>query len=79
MCYLRFVNVAADITGKGPQKSMYFRASNLELPSWLIDMRHKISHDQDLPNLESLRKAMEFLLKWLQVGINYKISIQFIM
>lgn len=53
--------------GKGPQKSMYFRASLLELPSWLIDMRHKISHDQDLPDLKSLRTAMECALEWLQV------------
>lgn len=58
---------------------MYLRASRLELPSWLIDMRHKISHDQDLPSLESLRKAMEFLLKWLQVRINCKLSINCIM
>lgn len=59
--------MTADVLGKGPQKSMYFRASRLELPSWLIDMRHKISHDQDLPKLQSLRTAMEFALEWLQV------------
>lgn len=53
--------------GKGPQKSMYFRASRIELPSWLIDMRHKISHDKDLPTLQSLQTAMEFALEWLQV------------
>lgn len=46
---------------------MYFRASCVELPSWLIDMRHKISHDKDLPTLQSLRVAMEFALEWLQV------------
>lgn len=50
---------------------MYYRASRLQLPSWLIDMRHKISHDQDLPTLKSLRAAMEFALEWLQV-INLK-------
>lgn len=48
---------------------MYFRASRLEIPPWLIDMRHKISHDQDLPTLESLRTASEFALKWLQVKL----------
>lgn len=53
---------------------MYYRASRLELPSWLIDMRHKISHDQDFPSLKSLRTAMEFLLTWLQVRINYVIK-----
>jgi len=46
---------------------MYYRASRLQLPSWLIDMRHKISHDQDLPTLKSLRAAIEFALEWLQV------------
>lgn len=65
--------MTADILGKGPQKSMYFRASRLELPSWLIDMRHKISHDQELPNLISLRTAMEFLLQWLQVKLVIRI------
>ncbi|VVC31397.1 Hypothetical protein CINCED_3A019295 [Cinara cedri] len=45
---------------------MYFRASRLDIPPWLIDMRHKISHDQDLPTLESLRAATEFALKWLK-------------
>jgi len=63
--------LTADIVGKGPQKSMYYRASRLQLPSWLIDMRHKISHDQDLPTLKSLRAAMEFALEWLQVGTIY--------
>lgn len=60
--------MTADVLRKGPQKSMYFRASCIELPSWLIDMRHKISHDQDLPTLKSLRTAMEFSLDWLQVS-----------
>ncbi|KAL4150064.1 hypothetical protein QTP88_003905 [Uroleucon formosanum] len=66
MAIMKFVNLTADISGKGPQKSMYYRASRLQLPSWLIDMRHKISHDQDLPTLKSLRAAMEFALEWLQ-------------
>lgn len=60
--------MTADVLGKGPQKSMYFRASCIELPSWLIDMRHQISHDQDLPTLKLLRTAMEFALEWLQVS-----------
>ncbi|XP_015379520.1 PREDICTED: uncharacterized protein LOC107173474 isoform X2 [Diuraphis noxia] len=67
MAIMKFVNLTADIIGKGPQKSMYYRASRLQLPSWLIDMRHKISHDQDLPTLKSLRVAMEFALEWLQI------------
>jgi len=66
MALMKFVNLTADVLGKGPQKSMYYRASCIELPSWLIDMRHKISHDQDLPSLKSLRTAMEFALEWLQ-------------
>lgn len=66
MAIMKFVNLTADVSGKGPQKSMYYRASRIELPSWLIDMRHKISHDQDLPSLESLRTAIEFTLEWLQ-------------
>ncbi|XP_026810744.1 uncharacterized protein LOC113552198 [Rhopalosiphum maidis] len=66
MAIMKFVNLTADVLGKGPQKSMYYRASRLELPSWLIDMRHKISHDQDLPSLKSLRAAMEFALDWLK-------------
>ncbi|XP_060879384.1 uncharacterized protein LOC132951605 [Metopolophium dirhodum] len=66
MALMKFVNLTADIFGKGPQKSMYYRASQLQLPSWLIDMRHKISHDQDLPTLKSLRAAIEFSLEWLQ-------------
>ncbi|CAI6367525.1 unnamed protein product [Macrosiphum euphorbiae] len=66
MAIMKFVNLTADIFGKGPQKSMYYRASQLQLPSWLIDMRHKISHDQDLPTLKALRAAMEFSLEWLQ-------------
>jgi len=63
--------------GKGPQKSMYYRASRVELPSWLIDMRHRISHDQDLPSINSLREAMEFALKWLEVRKSYKVRVVF--
>lgn len=34
-------------------------------------MRHKISHDRDLPTLKSLRTAMEFVLDWLKVRCYY--------
>ncbi|XP_050435781.1 uncharacterized protein LOC126842712 isoform X2 [Adelges cooleyi] len=66
MALMRFINVIADISGKGPQKSMYARAASIELPHWLINLRHKISHDQELPAIEELRAAIEFLLEWLQ-------------
>lgn len=55
--------------GKGAQKSLYARATSIELPTWLIDMRHKISHDQDLPSIKDLRAAVKFALEWLQVNI----------
>ncbi|XP_050536113.1 uncharacterized protein LOC126902665 [Daktulosphaira vitifoliae] len=67
MSVMRFVNLTADILGKGAQKSLYARASSIELPTWLIDLRHKISHDQDLPTLKDLRAAVKFALEWLQI------------
>lgn len=54
----------------GPQKSMYYRAARLDIPKWLVDMRHTISHAQDLPSLEYLRSAVGYILEWIFVRNN---------
>lgn len=64
--------MTSDILVPGPQKSMYLRAARLNIPKWLVDMRHTISHAQDLPNLESLRAAVGYILEWIFVRNNWR-------
>lgn len=54
----------------GPQRSIYYRASRLDIPKWVVDMRHTVSHAQDLPDLESLRSAVGYILEWIFVRNN---------
>ncbi|KAF0757208.1 Ribosomal biogenesis protein LAS1L [Aphis craccivora] len=62
---MKFINLTSDKMMPGPQRSIYYRASRLDIPKWVVDMRHTVSHAQDLPDLESLRSAVGYILEWI--------------
>lgn len=62
---MRFVNHMLDTeTAKG--SSLYQAAKNLDVPDWIIDLRHDTAHSNKLPSLELLREAATIGLQWLK-------------
>ncbi|XP_037971500.2 uncharacterized protein LOC105381277 [Plutella xylostella] len=61
---MRFVNHMLDKeTAKG--SSLYQAAKNLDIPEWIIDLRHDTAHNNSLPSIELLREATDISLDWL--------------
>lgn len=48
------------------RRTMYELASDLEMASVVVDLRHICSHGQDVPSLEMLRSSSQYCLEWLQ-------------
>lgn len=48
------------------RKTMYELASDLEIASVVVDLRHICSHGQDIPSLEMLRSSSQYCLEWLK-------------
>ncbi|CAG9566198.1 unnamed protein product [Danaus chrysippus] len=62
---MRFVNHMLDTqTAKG--QSLFQAAKNLNIPEWIIDMRHDTAHGNKLPQIELLREACTLSLVWLK-------------
>lgn len=62
---MRFVNHMLDTeTARG--SSLYQAAKNLDVPDWIIDLRHDTAHSNSLPSLELLREATTIGLQWLK-------------
>eukprot|EP00743_Colponemidia_sp_Colp-15_P005652 GILK01006077.1.p1 GENE.GILK01006077.1~~GILK01006077.1.p1 ORF type:complete len:572 (-),score=80.46 GILK01006077.1:205-1878(-) len=69
MILLRMVNGIVDQVQKGTHaQSISSLAQQLQLPSWLVDLRHEATHNQ-LPALPMLQFGAQQALQWL--SINY--------
>lgn len=66
---LRFVNLVTDPNGgaKTPS-SMMEAARKLNIPDWIVELRHEISHHHSLPKLSKVKEAMDVCWRWLQVN-----------
>lgn len=63
MCNIfRFLNLITDST---KYNSLYHTAQNLQIPQWIINIRHAVAHSKELPSLDLLREASQYALKWL--------------
>eukprot|EP00730_Choanoeca_flexa_P000450 TRINITY_DN10201_c0_g1_i2.p1 TRINITY_DN10201_c0_g1~~TRINITY_DN10201_c0_g1_i2.p1 ORF type:complete len:455 (+),score=57.70 TRINITY_DN10201_c0_g1_i2:1357-2721(+) len=62
---IRFVNGFADARQNGAQaRSVHGIAQSLNIPTWVVDIRHEAAHTQ-LPSLSLLREASAEALEWL--------------
>lgn len=50
--------------------TLYMKAAKLNIPEWIINLRHDAAHGISLPDLNLLRTATMFISKWLQVSIS---------
>ncbi|GLH13656.1 Uncharacterized protein GBIM_18184 [Gryllus bimaculatus] len=61
---MRFLNHVSNVA-KAVGDTMYSMASKLNIPNWLVLLRHDSAHSTNLPSLEVLRMAVNFALEWL--------------
>jgi ribosomal biogenesis protein LAS1 len=60
----KFVNYASSFTmARG---SMYFSANQLGIDSFLIDLRHTVSHGRHMPTLEVFRQSHLMCMRWIK-------------
>ncbi|KAL5290948.1 LAS1L family protein [Megaselia abdita] len=60
--------VSSTVQGRtgNTRRTMYELASDLEIASVIVDLRHISSHGQDIPSLEMLRSSSQYCLEWIQ-------------
>lgn len=63
---MRFINHITHV-GYTKQSTLYEIAKQLNIPEWIVNIRHEAAHGKDLPSLSALRIATNFLLTWLHV------------
>ena len=50
------------------QSTFYEVARERHIPSWLISLRHTLTHAQNIPDLKLLKEAIDTCLKWLKTA-----------
>ncbi|CCE61371.1 hypothetical protein TPHA_0A02910 [Tetrapisispora phaffii CBS 4417] len=66
MAIIRFVNGLLDPSQQSVFAiPLHVLAKKINLPSWLVDLRHCGTHERELVSLEMLRMACKESLKWL--------------
>jgi ribosomal biogenesis protein LAS1 len=68
MAVLRFLNHLST-RAKNKSDSLYGMAAKLQIPDWVVNIRHETSHSHNLPSLSILREAAHFCLDWIHVTI----------
>ena len=61
---MRFLNHISNI-GHTKQTSLFQIAKQLNIPEWIVDLRHDTAHGYELPSIGVLRIAINILLTWL--------------
>ncbi|KAI5706075.1 hypothetical protein M8J75_004603 [Diaphorina citri] len=64
---LIFLNMIAELEqGQGrSQSTLYYKAQGMDIPSWIVNLRHDAAHSSVLPPLHLLKSAAEFIFTWL--------------
>ncbi|XP_026473854.1 uncharacterized protein LOC113377676 [Ctenocephalides felis] len=62
MAIIRWLNLITDST---KYNTLYHTAQNLQIPDWIVSIRHEGAHSAELTSLTLLREASQYALKWL--------------
>ncbi|KPP73550.1 hypothetical protein Z043_107354 [Scleropages formosus] len=62
---VRFVNLITERRQKRIAISLRRIADKMNIPEWIVNMRHEITH-RNLPTLKWCRRGCKFVLEWLQ-------------
>lgn len=69
-------NESGDISTRMPMAQL---AGTINVPEWLVSLRHQISHGATIPSLEALRVSSTFIKGWLKVSNNKHLRMSFYM
>ncbi|XP_076643054.1 uncharacterized protein LOC143353532 isoform X2 [Halictus rubicundus] len=61
---MRFLNHISNL-GHTKQTSLFQIAKQLNIPEWIVNLRHDTAHGHELPSISVLRIAINILLTWL--------------
>ncbi|XP_031827289.1 uncharacterized protein LOC116424694 [Nomia melanderi] len=61
---MRFLNHISNI-GHTKQTSLFQIAKQVNIPEWIVNLRHDTAHGHELPSIGVLRIAINILLTWL--------------
>lgn len=61
---MRFLNHISNI-GHTKQTSLFQIAKQINIPEWIVNLRHDTAHGYELPSISVLRIAVNILLAWL--------------
>lgn len=70
---MRFLNHISNI-GHTKQTSLFQIAKQLNIPEWIVNLRHDTAHGYELPSIGLLRIAINILLTWLHVSVCFHTS-----
>lgn len=65
---MRFLNHISHV-GQMKQTSLFQIAKQLNIPEWIVNLRHDAAHGHELPSIGVLRIAVNILLTWLHVSV----------
>lgn len=63
---LRVVNMLCDNARISGKETIFSIAKLYNLPDWIVNLRHDVSHGTSLPDFKTLERAGIFLLEWLR-------------
>lgn len=61
---MRFINHTLD-DAQSKKLTLLQAAAQMNIPDWIINLRHEAAHGHELPSLDILKNATHFALNWL--------------
>ncbi|XP_050996906.1 ribosomal biogenesis protein LAS1L isoform X2 [Acomys russatus] len=65
MALVRFVNLISERKTKCSNLPLKYLAQEVNIPDWIVELRHKLTHKK-MPHLNECRRGCYFVLQWLQ-------------
>ncbi|CAO2623653.1 Ribosomal biogenesis protein LAS1L [Lemmus lemmus] len=65
MALVRFVNLISERKSKSSNLPLKFLAQEVDIPDWIVELRHKLTHKK-MPHINDCRRGCYFVLNWLQ-------------
>nr|XP_058147726.1 ribosomal biogenesis protein LAS1L isoform X6 [Dasypus novemcinctus] len=65
MALVRFVNLISERKTKYVKLPLKFLAQEVNIPDWIVDLRHELTHKK-MPHINDCRRGCYFVLDWLQ-------------
>lgn len=65
MALIRFVNLITERKKKVSKLPLKFLAQEVNIPDWIVDLRHELTHKK-MPHINDCRRGCYFVLNWLQ-------------